>query len=478
MEGILSLLRQYDPAPLLAEGSGVDASSIRLVVCVFFAFFLSFPYKQLVTKMPSTPQHILNTVIGLSMMYYCYGYEIVHLVFDMLIVLFILKTIGGTFVSVILTWLIIFGHLLYGYYYIIVSDDVAKLDWTVSGCVLCLKLIGLVSDLYDTVQANKRGDTEGRKIPLKSQHVGVWELLGYSTLFCTCVVSPIIDFQRYVDFVNRKLYNPRTTPSSIPYGIMRFLTGVLFLGIYLYLVTYVPLDYFVSAEFASKPFVYKFFLAALLYKVAFKKYSAIWLMSEGACVVTGLSYNGQLGDGSTDWSGCAGIRVVLLDTALYTQQIINSFNLTTNEWAMQHVYKKCRFLNSKIASQSITLMFLAAFHGFLPGYFMCFGHEIIMVAVEKQVMEYGMLKVGPVSSWPLIARIILIPFGYLYHLFAMSLTLGMFQLLTLERCLIFTSALNYYTIYAYMFLLPFGKFLEIQTKKEKKRTEKKERKID
>ena len=394
-----------------------------------------------------------------------------HLLFDMFIVLFILKTIGGTFTSVILTWLIIFGHLLYGYYYIITADDVAKLDWTVSGCILSLKLIGLVSDLYDTVEANKRGEKEGRKIPLKSQSVGSLELFGYSTVFCTCIVSPIINFQRYVDFVNGTLYHPRITPTSIPYGVLRFSTGVIFMGIYGYLARYVPLDYFVSAEFASKPFVYKFFLAALSYKVIFKKYSCIWLMSEGACVVAGLSYNGEREDGSTDWSACAGIRVIPLETALYTRQVIASFNLTTNEWAMQHVYKKCRFLNSKIASQSITLMFLAAFHGFLPGYFICFGHEIIIVTVEKQVMDYGMLKLGPVSSWPLIARIILVPFAYLYHLFAMALTLGVFQLLTLDKCLTFMSALNYYTVYAYLFLLPLGKFLEIQVRKERRRTE-------
>ena len=474
MDRVLSLLRPYDPAPTIADASGIGETSIRTVVCLFFAFLLSFLYRPLVSKMAPTAQHIFNTMVGLSLMYYCFGEEIVHLLFDMAIVLFILKTIGGTFTSVILTWLIIFGHLLYGYYCIITSDDVSRLDWTVSGCVLCLKLIGLVSDLYDTVQANKRGERDGKKIPLKSTSVGTLELFGYSTLFCTCIVSPVITFQRYVDFVNGTLFDPRTTPTSIPYGILRFSTGLIFMAIYAYLLPYVPLDYFASSEFAAKPFVYKFFLAALWYKVIFKKYSSIWLLSEGACVITGLSYKGEREDMSTDWSGCAGIRVIPLETGLYTQRLINSFNLTTNEWVMQHVYKKCRFLNSKIASQTISLMFLAAFHGFLPGYFICFGHEIIMVTVEKQIMGYGMLKFGPVSSWSLIARILLVPFGYLYHLFAMTLSLGVFQLLTLDRCLTFMSAMNYYTIYAYIFLLPLGKFLEIQTRKES-RTEKREK---
>ncbi|KAI6652572.1 Lysophospholipid acyltransferase 5 [Oopsacas minuta] len=464
----MDVLRAYDPAKFVVNAVGINETSARIFISISVAFLLSFLYRPIISKQPSIPQHIINAVIGSSLLYYCFGNEVLHLVFDVVIVIFILKTIGGTFISLISTWIIVFGHLLYGYYNIITSNNVARLDWTIPGCVLCLKLIGLISDLYDTVQANKRGETNPKKIPLKSNRIGVFEVIGYSTCFTTCIVSPVISFQRYVDFSNGTLFDTETIPNSMGYGIMRFSIGLLFVSIYSLLLPYVPIDYFASAEFVAKPFVYKFFLAALRYKVIFKQYSSIWLLSEGACVVTGLSYKGKNKDGSIDWSGCAGIHVIELETAIYMQQIINSFNLTTNEWVLQHVYKKCRFLNSKIASQSISLLFLAAFHGFLPGYFICFAHEIIVVIVEKQFMDYGTMKLGPFSSWPLILRIISIPFLFLYQLFGMTLTVGVFQLLTLERCLTFMGALHYYTIYAYIILVPIGKYLEIQVKKEKK----------
>ena len=478
MESVLTQLRTYDPASLITEKIGIGNTSARIFICLLAAFLLSFTYRPLMSKLPALLQHIVNAVIGSCFVYYCFGNDVINLLFDVGIVVFIVKTIGGTFLSVVMTWILLFGHLLYGYYGIMTSDDMGKLDWTVPGCIICLKLIGLVSDLYDTGVANRRGEKDRKKIPLKSTNVGIFEIIGYSTCFTTCMVGPLITFQRYLDFTNGTLFNQQTTATSIPYGILRFSTGILFVIIYSVLLPYVPLDYFVSAEYVAQPFVYKFFLAALRYKVIFKQYTSIWLLSEGGCVVTGLAYNGKDKEGKEDWSGAAGVRVVALEGALYLQEIIHSFNITTNEWVLQHVYKKCRFLNSKNASQIISLIFLAAFHGFLPGYFICFGHEIIMVTVEKQIMDYGLVKFGPYSSWPMIVKVISFPILYLYHLMGMTLTVGVFQLLTMDRCLTFLSALNYYTFYIYLMLIPLGKYLEIQVKREKKKRTLEDKKIE
>ena len=478
METILTQLRTYDPAPIITEKVGIGDTAARIFLSLLVAFLLSFTHRPLISKLSALLQHTVNAVIGSSLAYYCFGNDVINLLFDLVIVVLIVKTIGGTFLSVVITWVLIFGHLLYGYYKIMTSADMGRLDWTVPGCIVCLKLIGLVSDLYDTVVANRRGEKDRKKIPLRSTNVSILEIIGYLTCFTTCMVGPIITFQRYLDFTNGTLFNPQTTATSIPYGILRFSTGILFVAIYSALLPYVPLDYFASAEFVAQPFIYKFFLAALRYKVIFKQYTSIWLLSEGGCVVTGLAYNGKDKEGRDDWSGCAGVRVVALDTALYLQQIINSFNITTNEWVLQHVYKKCKFLNSKIASQTISLIFLAAFHGFLPGYFICFAHEIVIVIVEKQFMDYGLIKFGPFSSWPVMARVISAPFLYLYHLMGMTLTVGVFQLLTIDRCLTYMSALNYYTIYLYLILVPLGKYLEVQVNWERKRRTVGDKKIE
>ena len=460
----MSKIRPYDPAPAMVEALSVEDTVARLLISLASAFLISFVYRLQISKLPSFMQHIFNTVIGFSLMYYCFGTGILHLLFDIIITLVILKTTGGTFSSVVATWAIVFGHLLYGYYKIVTSDNVGRLDWTVGGCIISLKLAGLASDLYDTVQTRR-----GESAPMR---IGILEVFGYSSISCSSIVGPAISYQTYVDFVNGDLYDAEKTPSSIPYGILRFLIGISFLGIYAYFLPYVPLDYFASAEFAAKPFYYKFFLAAVRYKVQFKQYSAIWLLSEGACVVTGISYKGRKKDGTADWSGCAGIHVIQLDTALNTQSVISAFNLTTNDWVLRHVYKKCRFLNSKIASQTISVMFLATWHGLLPGYYLCFLHEIFIVMVEKQIMDYGTAKLGPLSSWPIVVRIVSIPVFYLYQIAAITMPLTLFQLLTFERCMAFFKAMNRYTLYAYIFLVPLGKYLEIQlAKKEKRRKE-------
>lgn len=50
-----------------------------------------------------------------------------------------------------------------------------------------------------------------------------------------------------------------------------------------------------------------------------------------------------------------------------------------------YVYKRLRFLNNKQISQGVALLFLAAWHGFNSGYFMCFFLEFVFMNGEKQV---------------------------------------------------------------------------------------------
>lgn len=66
-------------------------------------------------------------------------------------------------------------------------------------------------------------------------------------------------------------------------------------------------------------------------------------------------------------------------------QIISSFNINTNNWCMQYVYKRCRFLNNKALSQVATMLFLAVWHGFHSGYYLIFLYEFLVINFEKQV---------------------------------------------------------------------------------------------
>jgi lysophospholipid acyltransferase 5 len=96
----------------------------------------------------------------------------------------------------------------------------------------------------------------------------------------------------------------------------------------------------------------------------------------------GLTFNG-VQDGLNMWDGCANVKLHIYENITRFGQMVRSFNINTNTWAAQYVYKRCRFLGSKVASQLITLAFLAVWHGWHSGYYVTFFNEFVILKWEK-----------------------------------------------------------------------------------------------
>lgn len=99
----------------------------------------------------------------------------------------------------------------------------------------------------------------------------------------------------------------------------------------------------------------------------------------------GLTYNGKDKDGKDQWNGCANVNLITFENATEFNHYILSFNINTNHWCLEYIYKRCRFLGSKLYSQLVTLTFLAVWHGIHSGYYLCFFMEFIIMNLEKDV---------------------------------------------------------------------------------------------
>lgn len=103
------------------------------------------------------------------------------------------------------------------------------------------------------------------------------------------------------------------------------------------------------------------------------------------CTAFGLTYNGKDSSGNLKWDGCANVELLTFENATQYDHYIQSFNINTNHWSAEYVYKRLKFLGSKLYSQIATLAFLAVWHGFHSGYYMCFIMEFIIMYFEKDV---------------------------------------------------------------------------------------------
>ena len=112
-------------------------------------------------------------------------------------------------------------------------------------------------------------------------------------------------------------------------------------------------------------------------------------MAEGMCAVSGLSYVGVKtgedgGEEVADWSGCANVKLRRLESAQKFGHYIEAFNINTNSWVMNYVYKRLKFMNNRYISQLSALIFLAVWHGWHSGYYLTFFNEFIVVNFEKE----------------------------------------------------------------------------------------------
>lgn len=99
----------------------------------------------------------------------------------------------------------------------------------------------------------------------------------------------------------------------------------------------------------------------------------------------GLSYNGKDKNGIVKWDGCKNVDLWTFENATQFNHYILSFNMNTNHWCAEYIYKRLKFLGSRHASQFFTLLFLAVWHGFHSGYYVTFLMEFIIMYFEKDV---------------------------------------------------------------------------------------------
>jgi len=201
--------------------------------------------------------------------------------------------------------------------------------------------------------------------------------------------------------------------------------------------SYLPELWPTTQSFNNTPLMGKLLLMPVWCKLILAKYLSMWLMAEGVCVVSGLSFSGldTTADNPTaDWTGCANVKLRRLESATKFGHYIEAFNINTNSWVMNYVYKRLRFLNNKYVSQVSALVFLAVWHGWHSGYYVTFFNEFIVVNFEREFSNIwkSSVKVARWKEHPTYQTITTI-LGWLYVHFFLPHCFLPFPLLAASR---------------------------------------------
>ena len=256
-------------------------------------------------------------------------------------------------------------------------------------CVMTLRLIGLTFDLYDGARAKRLGSQALSKDQEKSaleEAPSLLEVFSHSFFIGGYFVGPQIQMKKYQQFVSPS-YQDSLPSSPLAYGFKRLALGFFYMFFHVLGSSLLPADWPTSQHFHSSFLLTKLFLLAFWCRAVLAKYLSAWLMAEGICVISGLSFSGLREDGSADWRGCANVKISRLETSLKFGHVIESFNINTNNWVAVYIYKRLKFLGNRNVSQVVTLVFLAVWHGFHSGYYLVFFNEFLAIKVEREFLS-------------------------------------------------------------------------------------------
>lgn len=402
-------------------------------------------YRKLVSKQSSSLQHLYFLLTGLLVGWFVIGSDVKHSLYAILATYLILLAAGGTLTSVIISFIFNFGYLLVGYYY--TESEGYDICWTMPHCVLTLRLIGLTFDCYDGDKSRRHGKESLSKDQEKTALEtcpSLLEMLSHSFFVGGYLVGPQFPMKKFQQFTTPSYHDQLPSPTN--YALKRLGLSFCYMAAHLVGGMFVPQDWPASDNFYRSRFITKSLLLGFWMKFTLSKYVSAWLMAEGVCIMSGLSWTGQ------DWKGCANVKVIRLETSRKFGHVIESFNINTNQWVAVYIYKRLKFLGNRNVSQIVTLVFLAIWHGFHTGYYLVFFNEFLSIMVEREFLSIWSksTKARRWSESPLGSKLLGV-ISWLYVVLFMPQALIPFVLLTYDK---FIPA--YMSLYGFFYLVLFS----------------------
>jgi lysophospholipid acyltransferase len=90
------------------------------------------------------------------------------------------------------------------------------------------------------------------------------------------------------------------------------------------------------------------------------KYYGVWILTEGATILTGLGFTGYSPSGTPMWNGAANVEVLKFEIPENFKMLIDAWNMKTNVWLRECIYKRVTPKGEKAGFKSSMLTYLTS----------------------------------------------------------------------------------------------------------------------
>lgn len=283
------------------------------------------------------------------------------------------------------------AHMSISHIYRQMVDDAQVIDITGAQMVLVMKLSSFCWNVHDG-RLPREQLSDPQRYAAITHFPGVLDYMGYVLFFPSLFAGPSFEYVDYRRWIDTTLFDvpPGTDPSKVPPtrkkrriprsgrpATKKALLGLGWILLFLQLGSLYNQDTVLSPESPYMTYslprrIWNLHMVGVTTRL---KYYGVWSLTEGACILSGMGYNGfDPRSGKVFWNRLENVDPWSLETAQNSHGYLGSWNKNTNHWLKNYIYLRVTPKGKKPGFRASMATFgtSAFWHGFYPGYYLTF----------------------------------------------------------------------------------------------------------
>ena len=301
-----------------------------------------------------------------------------------------------------LSFIFLMGHMSINHIYRHQIDDPSAIDITGAQMVLVMKLSAFAWNVHDG-RLKESDISDFQKEHRLPEMPPLLEYAAYVLFFPSLMVGPAfeyVDFKRYIETSMFDL-PPGTDPDKAPRvrkqrriprsgtpATIKMVYGLAWLLLFLQLNGYYDPQFLLSPKYTEYNLLRRVWIMHMTGFSTRTKYYAVWSLTEGACILSGIGYKGvDTKTGKVDWDRLQNVNPLGIELAQNSRAFLGNWNINTNNWLRSYMYLRVTPKGKKPGFRASMATFItsAFWHGFEPGYYLSFMLASFIQTVAKSM---------------------------------------------------------------------------------------------
>ncbi|XP_052799638.1 lysophospholipid acyltransferase 6-like isoform X2 [Mya arenaria] len=362
----------------LSATTGLSIDQVNFLVCQLTALALGFPFRSLcsASKAGSTTRHVVELGLGILLVFFCFGYQIVHL-FALTTLCYLLIQVNSKPYVPQIVFIVAMGYLAVCHIYRMILDYGGyTLDITGPLMVAVQKVTSVSYALYDGTQQNEKDLTPNMKSKAIKKTPDALSFYSFIFSFHSVMCGPTIFYHDYVAFVDGTCYskppdngNADQVPSPVAEMCKKLVFAVILGALMMCENLVAPWQALTGDSFLHESsWGYRMIYILISMSMHRPMYYFAWKLAEAVNNSCGLGFSGYDEAGNSKWNLLDNVDIWNLETSTSLKVNIESWNILTTHWLRHTVYER---FSPSIGTWAV-FMISAFWHGFYPGYYIAF----------------------------------------------------------------------------------------------------------